>query len=110
MAAVDPFADYHDYIGSSPSRFYKTTLFQTERLLLGLDCLEPGQSQDEHRHAGRDKFYAVLEGRGSFRIGGAERELGPGQIAWAAADVTHSVINPGPDRLVLLIGIAPEPN
>jgi len=106
---MQPFTDYRSHIGADLARFYKTTLFQSERLLLGMDCLEPGQAQTAHRHAGRDKFYFVIEGRGVFTIGEQQRELGPGEVAWAEADAVHSVANTGDTRLVMLIGIAPEP-
>jgi hypothetical protein len=39
------FADYRDHVGANPTKFFKSTLFQSERLLLGLNCLEPGQEQ-----------------------------------------------------------------
>ncbi len=107
---MEPFTDYRAHIGTDLARFYKTTLFQSERMLLGMDCLEPGQAQTAHQHAGRDKFYFVVEGCGTFTIGTDQRDLGPGEIAWAGADVSHSVANTGDATLVMLIGIAPEPN
>jgi quercetin dioxygenase-like cupin family protein len=106
---MSAFTDYREHIGVNPERFFKTTLFLSERMLLGLDCLEPGQMQHEHRHAGRDKFYYVIEGEGTFTIGEEHQVVGPGGIVWAGADVLHSVVNTGTQRLVMLIGIAPEP-
>lgn len=103
------FTDYRSHVGSSGERFYKATLFQSPRMLLGMDCLDQGQSQLAHRHAGRDKFYFVIEGAGEFVIGEERRVAGPGAVVWAPADVEHSVINHGPERLVMLIGMAPEP-
>lgn len=103
------YSDYREYVGSNLERFYKTTIAQSPRMLLGMDCLEPGQNQPPHLHAGRDKFYYVIEGQGRFTIGDEEHEGGPGTIAWAPADVTHSVVNTGDTRLVMLIGMAPEP-
>lgn len=106
---MDAFASYRDHVGADPSRYFKATLFQSPRLLLGLNCLEPGQVQDPHAHAGQDKFYFVVEGEGAFDIGGEARRAGAGTAVWAAAGVRHSVSNPGPARLVLLVGIAPAP-
>ncbi|HMO59108.1 MAG TPA: cupin domain-containing protein [Roseiflexaceae bacterium] len=103
------FADYRDHTGVDPARFFKTTIFQSPRLLLGMDCLEPGQSQPPHRHAGRDKFYYLIEGTGVFTIDAETRQLQPGEIAWAPADTIHQVVNNGTTRLVMLIGMAPEP-
>lgn len=39
------FADYRAHTGMHPEKFFKSTLFQSARLLLGLNCLGPGQSR-----------------------------------------------------------------
>ena len=100
---------YSDHVGAKPDKFYKTTLFQAKHLLLGLNCLEPGQVQAVHDHADQDKFYYVIEGRGSFTIGEMTAEVGPGHVVWAAAGVPHGVENRGSERLTILVGIAPSP-
>jgi quercetin dioxygenase-like cupin family protein len=103
------FIDYRSATGANPEKFFKSTLFQSERLLLGLNCLEPGQEQHVHTHAGQDKFYFVVEGSGTFRVDAELREVGAGHVIWAPADVPHGVVNSGQGRLVLLVGIAPAP-
>lgn len=103
------FEDYRVHTGSSPRKFFKATLFQSERLLLGLNCLEPGQEQHVHTHDGQDKFYFVVEGTGHFTVGDETREAGEGWTVWAPAGVPHGVANGGGRRLVLLVGIAPAP-
>ena len=103
------FTDYRQHVGANLDRFYKTTMFQSPRMLLGMDCLEPGQRQPPHKHAGRDKFYYVIEGHGAFTIGKETQEVAPGGVVWAPADEVHSVLNTGSERLVMLIGMAPEP-
>ena len=60
------FKDYRDFTGSSPEKFFKSSLFRSENLLLGLNCLEPGQSQPEHGHTSQDKFYFVR----TYAVGG----------------------------------------
>lgn len=102
-------ADVHERVGTAPEKFYKTTLFQSGALLLGLNCLETGQIQAVHRHAGQDKFYYVVEGTGKFTLGADCFDASSGAVIWAPADVDHGVENHGPDRLVLLVGIAPAP-
>jgi mannose-6-phosphate isomerase-like protein (cupin superfamily) len=77
--------------------------------MLGLNCLEPGQSQHVHTHADQDKFYFVAEGTGEFVVGDEKRRAGQGMVIWAPAGVTHGVTNTGTERLVLLVGIAPFP-
>jgi quercetin dioxygenase-like cupin family protein len=103
------FADYRTYTGTHPEKVFKSTLFQSERLLLGLNCLEPRQEQHVHTHAGQDKFYFVLEGTGTFTVGEEVQEAGEGVTVWAPANVPHGVSNSGTRRLVLLVGIAPAP-
>ena len=101
--------DYRDFVGVREGKHYKATLFQSERLLLGLNCLEPGQEQHVHDHADQDKFYFVLEGEGYFTLGDLTEDAGPGKTLWAAAGVPHGVKNLGSERLVILMGIAPSP-
>ncbi len=101
------FLDYRDHTGSNPDKFFKSTLAESPRLLLGLNCLEPGQAQATHTHADQDKFYFVIEGVGDFTVGGEERQAGEGVTVWAPAGVPHGVANRGPAPLVLLVGIAP---
>jgi gentisate 1,2-dioxygenase len=57
----------------APEKMGKSTLFQSPRLLVGLNAFEPGQSHALHAHAGMDKVYSVVEGSGVFLL--ADREL-----------------------------------
>lgn len=101
------FLDYRDHTGAAAEKFFKSTLAESPRLLLGLNCLEPGQTQAAHTHADQDKFYFVIEGEGEFTVGDETRRAGPGVSVWAPAGATHGVTNRGDVRLVLLVGIAP---
>ncbi len=101
------FVDYHDQTGSAPEKFFKSTLFQSGHLMLGLNCLDPGQTQSAHSHGGQDKFYFVVEGAGDFTVGDETQRCGPGLTIWAPAGVEHGVSNAGAERLVVLVGIAP---
>jgi quercetin dioxygenase-like cupin family protein len=98
-----------DHAGGRADKFYKTTLFQSPALLLGLNCLEPGQVQAAHDHADQDKFYYVVEGAGRFQLGNEIVTAGANEVVWAAAGVLHGVTNEGHTRLTLLVGIAPAP-
>jgi quercetin dioxygenase-like cupin family protein len=97
------------YIGSQTVNFYKSTLFQSERLLLGLNCLEPGQVQKPHEHVDQDKFYYVIEGSGRFQLGNEQKTASTGEVVWAPAGMVHGVANEGNGRLTLLVGITPSP-
>lgn len=103
------FIDPHARTGRSDPKHYKTTLVRSDRLMLGLNCLEPGQSQRVHTHEGQDKFYLVLEGDGEFTVGGERRREGAHSLVWAPAGVEHGVENTGRERLVIFMGMAPAP-
>lgn len=99
--------DYRRHVGFRPDKFFKATLFQSPRLLLGLNCLEAGQAQSVHDHADQDKFYFVVEGQGEFTVGADQQTVAAGGVVWAPAGQPHGVSNPGPERLVILMGLAP---
>ena len=87
----------------------KSTLFESPRLLLGLNAFEPGQAHALHAHADMDKVYHVLEGRGLFVLEGRELPMEAGDLLVAPMGVPHGVSNPGPDRLLVLAVLAPAP-
>ena len=103
------FLNWNDHVGSQAEKFYKATLWQGDHVMIGMNCLEPGQTQKVHDHHGADKFYFVLEGSGSFTVGTEERDAEPGVLVFAPAGVPHGVSNNGTTRLSLLVAIAPPP-
>jgi mannose-6-phosphate isomerase-like protein (cupin superfamily) len=102
------FIDWHNFAGAQPEKFFKTTLWKAEHVMLGLNCLEPGQSQPVHAHDTADKFYFVLTGEGTFSVGDQTKAAGAGMLVVAPAGISHGVRNTGRERLSLLVGIAPE--
>src|SRR5213593_4024055 len=50
----------------------KSTIFRSDRILVGLNAFEPGQEHKLHAHAGMDKVYHVLAGSGVFLLEGRE--------------------------------------
>ena len=107
---MSDFIDYRERRRFDAAKMTKTTLFESPRLLLGLNCLEPGQSQSVHTHADQDKFYFVLEGEGEFSVGAEVTVQGPGCAIWARAGVEHGISAAGAQRLLVLVGIAPAPH
>lgn len=97
------------HVGANVGKFYKTTLFRSDALLLGVNCLEPGQVQKPHDHADQDKFYYVVEGDGRFQLADQQIIAAAGEVIWAPAGIIHGVVNEGENRLTLLVGIAPAP-
>ena len=93
----------------SGEKLKKVGLFETERFFLDLYCLEPGQSQKPHAHAGCDKVYLVTEGRGRFRVGDDACELAAGEAVMAGPGEVHGIENDSGARLVVLTLMAPPP-
>ena len=93
----------------SSEKIKKNGVFETERLFCDVYCFEAGQAQSVHTHEGSDKVYFVLEGRGRFRIGEEQRDLGKDEAALAPSGEPHGVENPGPEQLKLLVVMAPRP-
>lgn len=90
-------------------RMGKSTLFESSRLLVGLNAFEPGQSHALHSHAGMDKLYHVLAGEGVFLLEGRELPMREGDLLIAPESVPHGVRNDGPGRLLVLAVLAPAP-
>jgi mannose-6-phosphate isomerase-like protein (cupin superfamily) len=88
----------------------KVNLFDTPRMFCDIYGLEPGQEQKPHAHEGADKVYFVLEGEATVSVGGEEARLGPGAAVLAPSGEDHGVRNDGPERVVLLVFMAPNPN
>lgn len=93
----------------APEKMQKVGLVDTPNLFCDAYCLEPGQAQNAHRHVVGDKLYYVVEGRGRVKVDAETHDVGPGDLVAAAAGAEHGVTNPGPERLVLLVMMAPKP-
>ena len=85
-------------------RMQKLDCVVTDRLLLGLNCFEPGQAQRIHAHAGADKFYLILSGRAKLVVGGETRDCGPGDLVFAPAGIEHGVESAA-ERTIMLVGM-----
>src|SRR6266849_3960821 len=55
-----------DHAQWRPDKMGKSTIYASERFLVGLNAFEPGQSHALHAHVGMDKLYYVLDGEGVF--------------------------------------------
>ena len=87
----------------------KSTLFESDRILVGLNCFEPGQAHALHAHEGMDKDYQVLEGTGTFLLEDRELPMEPGVMLIAPSGVPHGIRNDGGARLVVSAILAPGP-
>jgi len=92
-----------------PLRMGKATLYASDHLLVGLNAFEPGQEHKLHAHAGMDKVYHVLAGRGVFLLDGRAAPMEAGMMLIAPAGVPHGIRNTGGERLLVLAILAPSP-
>ena len=99
-----------DHAVFSAAKMGKSTIFESSRLLVGLNAFEPGQEHALHAHAGQDKVYQVIEGEGLFLLEGRELPMKAGDLLVAPEGVAHGVRNPGPQRLLVLAILAPAPH
>jgi quercetin dioxygenase-like cupin family protein len=107
---MDHFIHVPDRLIFGADKMKKVGLVDTPSLFCDAYCFEPGQEQAGHRHAVGDKLYYVIAGAGRIRVGAEEREVGRGDLVCAPAGEDHGVTNPGPQRLVLLVMMAPKPS
>ena len=99
-----------DLASFSPHKMGKATIFESPRLLVGLNAFEPGQEHALHAHAGQDKVYYVLEGAGLFLLEGRELEMKAGDLLAAPEGMPHGVRNTGSARLLVMAILAPAPH
>ena len=64
------------------------------RLLAGAKDLQGPHDEDE--------VYYVLEGRARLRVGGEERQVGPGSVLYVAATSEHSFVEIDEDMTLLV--------
>lgn len=94
----------------TPQKMGKATIFESPRLLVGLNAFEPGQEHALHAHAGQDKVYYVLDGAGLFLLEGHELPMRAGDLLAAPEGVPHGVRNNGSGRLLVMAILAPGPH
>ena len=104
----DYFLSPADSAAFDPARFGKRALARGERLFVGLNCFEAGQSQAVHSHPDADKFYLVLSGNARMLVGDEARDAGAGVLVWAPMGVPHGVER-AHERTVMLVAMAPPP-
>ena len=99
-----------DHAVYSPDKMGKSTLFRSERVLVGLNAFEPGQEHALHAHDGMDKVYHVIEGQGLFLLEGHEVPMRAGVLLIAPEGAPHGIRNTGTERLLVLAVLAPAPS
>lgn len=98
-----------DHAVFNPEKMGKATLFESPRILVGLNSFEPGQEHKLHAHEGMDKVYHVVAGTGAFLLEAQEIPMQPGVMLVAPEGVPHGVRNTGEEQLILVAILAPGP-
>ncbi len=98
-----------DYAVFNSEKMGKATIFESDRLLVGLNAFLPGQEHALHAHEGMDKVYHVLCGTGRFLLEGRQLLMKPGLMLVAPSGVPHGIRNDGDEKLVVLAILAPGP-
>lgn len=98
-----------DHAVYSAVKMGKSTIFESPRLLVGLNAFEPGQEHALHAHAGMDKLYAVIEGEGLFLLAERELPMRAGDLLIAPEGVPHGIRNTSGARLLVLAALSPAP-
>ncbi len=93
----------------SRDRPTRVAIFDRPRLVCDLVCLEPGQQEARQQHSSSDELYLVVEGKAQVRVGAQPGVLEPNDVLLVPPGVDHTISNPGPGRLVLMVMIAPKP-
>ena len=87
----------------------KSTIFRSERVIVGMNSFEPGQEHALHAHEGMDKVYQVIEGQGLFLLEDDDVPMQAGVLLVAPAGTPHGIRNTGTERLLVLAILAPAP-
>jgi quercetin dioxygenase-like cupin family protein len=97
-----------DLIAFDARRMAKHRVFETDRTLTDLYCLDPGQEQLLHVHEGSDKVVLVMAGRVLVSVDGDTGEVAQYEAVMAPAGSKHSLKNLGPDPAVLVVFVGPR--
>ena len=107
MSMTEFIKDYHSFVSTSKEKYYKTTLFENDALLVGTNCFEPGQEMRKHAHTEQNRFYLVLEGQARVCLDEDESDIFKDQVFFVPAGHAHWLKNTGQSQFVVLVGIAP---
>jgi mannose-6-phosphate isomerase-like protein (cupin superfamily) len=93
----------------NPQTGERVTVVSETPELLTMDVVwpRPGHRAAEHVHPEMEERYLVVAGRAAFRIDGAEREAGPGEIVVVGPGTPHRAWNPTSEEVRLSIEMRP---
>jgi translation initiation factor IF-2 len=87
----------------------RVPLFDRQRMVGEVLCLEPEQQESRRALDASDELYVIIEGRARIRAGPQIEDLEALDCVFVPPGVERFVTNPGPERLVALVVVAPKP-
>ncbi len=93
----------HDQGASSYREFLRVPA-----LSLGLFAVGPGHSDSQEPHR-QDEVYVVVSGRATLLLGGVERSVSAGAVAYVPAGVPHRFVDVTEDLRVYVVFAPPGP-
>jgi quercetin dioxygenase-like cupin family protein len=78
-------------------------VYETDRTIVTLVCLKPGQSLAPFTHRRREAFVQVLQGQVRVTPGAGAPELGAGDVAFYDGSVPAGPSNPGSHDAAFLV-------
>jgi mannose-6-phosphate isomerase-like protein (cupin superfamily) len=97
-----------DLIAFDDARMAKHRVFETDRTLTDLYCIDVGQEQLLRVHEDADKVIVVMAGRVLARVDDDSAELAQYEALLVPAGAKHALKNLGPDPVVLLVFFGPR--
>ena len=97
-----------ELIAFDERRMVKHRVFETDRTLTDLYCLDPGQEQFLHVLEGSDKVVVVMAGRVLVRVEDDSAEAAQYEAVLVPAGAKHAIKNLGPDPAVLVVFVGPR--
>ncbi|MHC4547855.1 MAG: cupin domain-containing protein [Planctomycetota bacterium] len=82
---------------------YTKKLIQTERSIVMIVCLEPGQVIPAHSHVSREAFVYGLQGAVRLTPGDGPAEIRPGELRFYDGTSSISPRNVGDERAAFLV-------
>jgi mannose-6-phosphate isomerase-like protein (cupin superfamily) len=97
-----------ELIAFDERRMAKHRVFETDRTLTDLYCLDPRQEQFLHVLEGSDKVLVVMAGRVLVRVEDESAEAAQYDAVLVPAGAKHALKNLGPEPAVLVVFVGPR--
>jgi quercetin dioxygenase-like cupin family protein len=87
---------------------WRVPLLGTDQVRWVLLAFPPGYKTVPHHHPHAVETFLVVDGAGTFEIGGTRYAAYAGTLLWSPAGVQHAISVTGPTDLVFLASVAPN--